>query len=440
MGKIASLLSAILMASPAVAVAAGIEIPLKFLASGDLSSGSYRPSGRQMLELLPGGPEGTWKLPEVKGPKPVYAFARLGDGRRLFILDGRKDENSLPTRVHFDANGNSDLTDDPVAEGNGNAGNMFFGQIPFPSLKLELMQEGKPVPYNFSLGMYPSEDGFLFPFISTDCCYLGEATLDGKRYRFLLGDLDADGVFGEPGTPISPSEREFVGSRNFNPGDGLAITDKSEFEYRDMTYSSELLLIGDKLFAMRLSIPEKRLTLEPIGADAPRVTLPKDVAQMLLIAEAPAKSITLHRPATSVPLPPGTYRLATCEFLRKDDQGDLWYLAAQATQATPAFTVSTGGPSAFCFGEPYGLTVETSTRKQETRRLFGLLAGPVKKVLSMRLEVKGSAKERVVALERIEGKSTKIPLDPRGTRPRAPSYKILKRGGEVAAQGSFSYG
>ena len=43
--------------------------------------------------MLSGRPEGPWRFPEVKGPNPIYALARLGDGKRLFILDGRKDED-----------------------------------------------------------------------------------------------------------------------------------------------------------------------------------------------------------------------------------------------------------------------------------------------------------------------------------------------------------
>lgn len=441
MGKIASMLAAILMACPAVAVLADIEVPLKSVASTEADGGSFRTGGQQALEILPGRPEGSWKLPEVKGSKPVYAFARLGGGKRLFIFDGRKDEDSFPTRVHFDANGNNDLTDDPAVEAKTDWHGEFLDEAAFPAFHVELLQEGKPVPYDFQLWMYDSDgEGGFSTFLSTECCYLGEATLDGKRYRFLLGDLDADGVFGEPCARAPRSEKNPVEIPPFIPGDYLTITDKPEFDYRDTTYASELLLMGDKLFAMSVSLPEKRLTLKPVAGEAPRVALPKDVSQMTLIADAPAKSITLYRPAASVPLPQGVYHLVTCEFLRKDDQGDLWHLAAQATRATPPFTVSSDGQSTISFGEPYGLTVQTSTRKQPTRRLFGLLAGPVKKVLVMRLEVEGRAKERVFALEHIEGKNTKIALDPRGTRPRAPTYKILKRSGEVAAQGSFSYG
>jgi hypothetical protein len=144
----------------------------------------------------------------------------------------------------------------------------------------------------------------------------------------------------------------------------------------------------------------------------------------------------MYRPDKEIKVPKGKYRLLKYTALRKDEQGDMWRLSAGATTESPVITVGGKGRSVLIFGEPYTPVVDVTelggrSLLKELRRVF------------LYFNVEGKGKEFLTDLSHISGTQTRIPLSEkkgRGHRPKEPTYKITKAGGEEVARGSFKYG
>jgi hypothetical protein len=207
------------------AAAMAVDVPLRY---GQCPSpgGGFHPHDRRVVETTTVRPAGDWKLPALKAKPAVYALTKLGETERLFILDRKDAEDTAYNRIWFDANGNRDLTDDPVLDlappdDQGNGGG-------FPVVKLDFKMGGKDVPYAFRVQPMQSaparmgqerttsdDSGIPTLYLMTMSWFQGEFDLDGKRYQLLLADSDVDGRFDTPPrSGARPTPRRRCGSRS----------------------------------------------------------------------------------------------------------------------------------------------------------------------------------------------------------------------------------
>lgn len=174
----------------------------------------------------------------------------------------------------------------------------------------------------------------------------------------------------------------------------------------------------------------RRSILEPVKGGLSPLKLPMRPEHLSLASEDGRHCLNIYQPSGDViHIPAGRYRLLNYLLLRRDEQGDLWRLAASGTFNSPVFEVVKGAGAVLTAGEPYLPYVDF--QPGEIKQLNGYFI----------FRVSGQGKEIMTGLSRIEGNATRIPLSAIDKQePREPSYTIIKPDGEIVAKGSFEYG
>jgi hypothetical protein len=216
-----------LLVGALAAGAAALDIPLTYERYGDSggSGGGFRPWGYFMPEKSTKPPAGTWKLPAFVCAKPLYAQVTLGSEQRLLVLDCAKAGDQFYSKLYFDANGNRDLTDDPVLASSDEGRDARYPQ--FPQIETTVTIKGTATPYSFGVSAYGrdakpvaeySEQEFeerVGLYVFAACCYRGTFTLGGVTYKLVLGDSGINGRFDDTARSPKPAP----GGRRRPPGD-----------------------------------------------------------------------------------------------------------------------------------------------------------------------------------------------------------------------------
>ncbi len=130
------------------------------------------------------------ELPPDTGAARTYDRFGIAGGSFLTVT-----EATSPPRIHLDANGNTDLTDDPGP---------FPGERPgavvpnFYALELPDPEGGEPFPYR--LWIFPSPQGGTRFYAG--CHMAGELRLGGEAYVLVLFDANANGTYADDGVAI----------------------------------------------------------------------------------------------------------------------------------------------------------------------------------------------------------------------------------------------
>ena len=429
------------------ASAFAVQVPLKYTKYPD-GSKSFHPSGSVGLDKTTKPPAGEWKMPRLISEYPVYAFVKIGDKKRLCVLVRQKKSDIFYNRLYFDSDGNYDLTDDPVIDGTLDSSNELRINAVFPSVDTTIEVDGKSLPYSFRPDVSTSRlnqlsnekykerniNRYVRFSLRVNCSYSGEFKVNGQSYRIVLGDRNGNGRFNDRFT----FRRLYQMKRRrpiYATGDNIFITSGKKIDSSDEQFCSDLLLVKDKLFNVSINTAEDRLTLTPVTKNLGALNLPMNAEWISLFTEDGKHYLNMYRPGKEIKVPKGKYRLFKYTALRKDEQGDMWRLSAGATNESPIITVGGRGKSVLKFGEPYTPVVEVT-------ELGGRSSIRIRRVL-LYFNVEGMGKEFLTDLSHISGTQTRIPLSERkdmGHRPKEPTYKITKAGGEEVARGSFEYG
>jgi hypothetical protein len=146
------------------------------------------------------------------------------------------------------------------------------------------------------------------------------------------------------------------------------------------------------------------------------------------------KGVMMYRPAQTVPLPFGAYRLVQYDLLRKDGQGDTWTLNAKVSKECRPVVVAVGQETSMAYGEPISPIVTVRDGKIRRSFFWGSSA-------KLDLAIQGAGHEEVTNISHVSGSNTTLPLSARNGRgPQEPRYKVTKPDGEVVSQGTFEYG
>ena len=421
-----------------------LEIPLIYDRHPD-DPQSFRPGGYASFPILASPPAaGQWKLPEFISPMPLFSFVQLGDARLLAALDRQSPSDPHYNRLFFDRNQNGDLTDDePLAGKPETYGRENYFSCSFPPVDLEIPVRGQPMPYCLCLrihGTMPSPEAaasndpdrlrnLTFSLLS-HCSYLGEFALAGTAYHLALADSTGNGLFGDS---LRLSDGRYWDGRLNATGDSLFLTTADRFEYADGLLLGDFLALGKQLFHVRLDLPARRLTLEPVPDSTGTLELPAPMRSLTLVSVPDEKGLMIVRSDTRVPVPAGDWRLVAYQLLKKDAWGDEWSLQARGNADAPAVGVPPNGTALLAAGEPLHATIEIPEYYLERAAAQGSLR--------MSLRLAGNLSESISDLRRISGTNTQHKMAPRdANRPEAAAYRIIRPDGERVTSGSFEYG
>ncbi len=420
----------------AAAQAFALTVPLKYTPADE--SGAFFHSSAH-IEWKPTPPPGNWTRPEAVGDRPLYALLKLGDDERLLMLDREKPGDEFYNRLRFDANGDRDLTNDPVIKSNltSHGDEYRFLQSDMIDTRIKLGAAELPCRFQvqvncFSLSEFKkSGDDESMPPRSMQAitqnftCYSADVEIDGRSYQLSLTDGNGNGHPGEPTSEVNWINRGGDGMLAYAIGDRIYIKEEGSFSYYDGMPMARWLVLGGKLFEVKADVAAGTLSLEPAAATA-TVELPDSVKRLTLFNEAQSEMVTMYRPTGAVPLPAGDYKLVMYQMEKQDPQGDLWRAQALGSNKSPVLKLTEGGAAAeWAFGEPFMPLVRAEMAGDDQARLS--------------LDVVGLGREQLVNLEH-EGSKTKIALDRQGRLPKEPTWQVVRADGERVANGSFEYG
>lgn len=430
------------------AAALAVDVPLKYEKYPDKTK-SFYPYGTARLQKTIKPPNGEWKIPELKSEHPLYALAKLGDKECLFIMDRQNTDDFFYNRLYYDANGNNDLTDDPVIDGalRGSPNDRSVS-VNFPVVDTTIEVDGKSLPYSFrpALNGYSLKqlekngytklnvNRYINLYLRINCTYSGEFQINGKSYRVVLGDRNCNGRFNDKFTLPDYSKYAQANRRIqiYAQGDHLYITSGEKIEDYDEQVCGDWLLVKDKLFELDISTTEGKMILTPVTEKLAPLKLAMKTERISLYTEDGKDCIMIYQPDKEIKIPQGKYKLLDYQAFKKDEQGDLWRLCAAATLESSSIAVDGSSKSVLEYGEPYAPIVNA----------FRLGGEPSNKAY-LSFNVEGKGREFLTDLSRISGDKTKIQLSKEegsSNRPKEPAYKIVKPDGEVIKQGSFEYG
>jgi hypothetical protein len=426
-------------------VASGFDVPLKYRTREDKKKDEYRPTGYSQIQKSFEAP-GEFTQPDLKSRQPIYGIFEAGDQRRLMILDRTNESDGFYSRLYFDADGDGDLTNDPVHDGEiriSDNRNRF--QCDFSTIDTKVRIGDHELPYCFEpvCIMYSTYDEDEFDREKLDqrfrfyyrvyCNYSGEFTVDSETYQFWLADSNGNGRFDDvlEGPDLKDmSTRQLI----YPSGDSVYMTAEKEIGYRDRQAVSDWLSVGGKLFVVRYLIPEGKMMLEEYEGEMHPVAFPLELSRVTLATENWEHCVNALRPGESIRVPEGTYHLVEYEVYREDPQGDLWRLHARGTKDVDPVEVGDGENARLGIGEPYRPLAQVPESYQER-----LEEG--KERIRISLTVLGAADEVVDDIYRMKGKRTSIEMSrSNSSRPKEPEYEIFDSDGEIVAQGDFDYG
>ncbi|MFA6239588.1 MAG: hypothetical protein WC655_01590 [Candidatus Hydrogenedentales bacterium] len=425
------------------AYAWAVDVPLRFQQYSD-GSANAMPWSATRVPFAKQPPSGDLKLPKLKSKTPAYALLKLGEAEFLIVLDSRSSSDSFYNRLHFDANGNHDLTDDPEVsvEASYSWWDAYANIRTTPPLTVSLPANGQSAPYSFMIQAYCSFTGFsaslsrkenwerLTVLIVPSCLLTGEFDLGGEHYRFSLCDQDGNGKFDDVASVQEDRNRDPYSTK----GDVIYISTGRQVEYDDALGMSDKLFVQDTLYDVRIDRIANMMTLTPVIQGLGTLTLPQGL-QRLVLARADGKSsIAYLNPGQTVTAPAGDYRLHSYEIIREDKSGNLWRLMAQSTGNETVTKVAENSQTALKAGEPLRPTMKLAY--YSAPGLLGWSGGAQFSFL-----LKGAGGEEVTSLLSA-GKISLSFADAAkwSNRSKEPTYKIMTDDGEIVAQGQFEYG
>jgi hypothetical protein len=386
------------------------------------------------------------KEPSYNSKFPFRGVATLGTQKFGFVLDTDKPapeaEGAQITpvlhnykRLHFDLNGNGDLTDDPVIEAL-DPGNVRYREgsasFSFPRVDLTVDVEGTEVDYAFffvnSSTLLSSNDKpqYLYVYASLNAAAYreGEITVDGQELRILVADFNSNGRFddlvvleGQAYLPLG--DRIFVDPQPQERGSfDVTISDSQHC-------LSKTILINGRFYDLQIPPAGDKLTVKPSPRQVGHVSNPHHGYRGLVYGEPGVLKIASDADGRAV-LPAGTWRLHsyTVDRTGYDQTEELadavlgssrpTRISARWTGEHAAFEVRPGETAEVQFGPPYTPRVSISYVRGDQVTLNLSLVGVGGEVCSSLLV--------------------------HGGRPAKPAFTITDPDGKILQTGNFEYG
>jgi hypothetical protein len=452
-----------LLAGLATGVAGDYPLTFKTIPAGEVMAfpGGYGAYGTVRITK----PVGLKKEPKAISAHPLYGQCREGEAQAgfLFRLDESKGDGKGYDRLIADMNGNGDLTDDVVLqpevtpEETKRVGpqQISFGPIEAPAGTT--IAGGRPMYYaqvfvynttllrqnfggqlrNLTFGQLRLKAGwYLETTVALDGAKKLVGVYDGNS-NLRLGDIP------QPQTYTNQSVKSWF----FNAGDSLLVDANGSGSFESDLFESEacafspILYLGAKPYKLALSDDNRSLRVDPWPDALAEVALgPRgdQVRTVTLAWEQPDGKWQLIRPGAAggkIKVPPGNYRLYTCNLLGNAGQRDQVMASAyqRAVQQPVAFTADRDN-SLKC-GAPLEIKVTAQKSRQKSGVLFGTQSRDSQKdsdyELAINAEVIGAGGEAY---------SSYAKGDKLQDKPAKPKFMVLDARGRKLKDGNLEFG
>lgn len=242
--------------------------------------------------------------------EPHFFTGKFADGERLFALVKEDGEFVL----YVDTDGDKDLTDERSFRFRQRGWNRVFGPIP-----MRFRVNGKTVLRHLGITVDLDRNGQPMPEFVISCRWRGTVLWDGKPIPITVVDIDCDGAIGEDDQLIW--------------GEGQ--------EERDLPAVGRIGING-RFVRYRVAPTGEELVIEPM--QVPTATVRFQGERLRLMMDGEGGNWMLEGQNGQLLAPIGEFRLMGLELSRKDKQGRLWALRANAFgPAAPKLAISGSG-------------------------------------------------------------------------------------------------
>jgi hypothetical protein len=296
--------------------------------------------GRQYLEPSSVRPEGI-KLPNFQAGKPLFLewktpMTALG---RIWMAFDKSNPKGWYDRLYFDANGNGDLSDDPVYQSyRRESERAYFGPV-------KAVFAGADGPITYHLGVELRTDSEpVHCVLSPACWYEGQITVGSVKTRCVLTDHNVNGTFNDKSPDYYQSDRIRIGQTTDTEGGAVG----KYVEVDNKLYQIEIARDG-----ACVSLSEAKEVPYGTARLADNITA--------VVASGENGSFVRRSQNGLIKLPAGEYRVDSWILARQDDSGAQWEMHATASsRSDTGFTVTADRQVNLPFGEPIYLKTQVS--------------------------------------------------------------------------------
>ena len=374
MTKFAFLCGLVLMGIPLLTPAK--DFPLEFKTLNAQEAMSFPGSGAYGM-LQTEKPAGVTREPPAVSQHPLYCQLAVESNRLWFRFDESKGDGTGYDTVLVDMNQNGVLTAAPIVQGAGpaaqtslrGAGTATFGPIPVPDNRK--LGAWRPVyfaqvflftpPANFGANRRGSIIGqmrfkagwYLETAVDLDGVSRKVGIMDGNC-NFRLGDSDKPMVYknGAETNWYFQSGDYFLEDNN---GSGKFENSMGD---NDTAPFGPILYLGAKPYQAKLAADCQSLALEPWSGPLAILELAphgEQVNNLQVAWEKAPGEWQLLQPGVEngkAAVPPGNYRLYTCQLKAKTGMGDALILSGYKRTVGGTITATAGAPTLFNCGAP----------------------------------------------------------------------------------------
>jgi hypothetical protein len=408
--------------------------------------------------------------PEYQSSQPFRGVATLGTQNFGFALDSntpdkrtteKKSRSSKPIhyqRLHFDLNGNGDLTDDEVIKAETRPGIRFpssYASYTFPRVDLTIDAGGTKIDYAFRFSAYSNASGtyqYVSASLNSAAYREGYITLDGKKRRMIIVDYNSNGRFDDR-SEISDT-RTSDGSVYVMPGDMIYVDfDPNQTAYSygydpttsdSQQYVAKLLAVDDRYYEMKVTPAGDQLELTPSKTEIGYVTNPNLGYRAVIYGDGGFVKIRGDESGKAA-VPVGKWKLASYTIDRTgfkekpEEESSEPSLLEALSNAFLSGGTSSGSSSGFTMVSARGTQdyPEIEVRKDETASLpFG---PPFKPVVTVSYRQGTNKVALEMSLKGASGEACSN-LMVNGRRPPDPHFTIKAPDGTEVESGKFEYG
>lgn len=431
-----------------------------------------------MQSQKPAGEDGRFKEVVKKEPKyasdhPFRCVAKLGSYEYAFALDSTDLKKNGYDRLYLDLDRDGDLTDDePIKAKRMDAmfgGNYRHREFPLRVLAAEAGGEKFDCPCSLSVGSNLNDEGvveYASASWTTRAYREGSITLDGKSHAVFLIDYNNNGTFNDR-FEMDKSARTY--DDRFYPMTGDMVLVDPDFKTErfsgygptdtpDRQYLSKLVNVDGKYFKIEATPSGDKLTLEPSELPLGAVSNESGPFRAVLFGEHGLVKVAgdKDKPAT---VPAGEWSLLEYQVDLTDAPAEKPKPAsAPAQEPAPANKKTLGQKLAALFGADNGsgpnVVFDNRPKYTLVRARARGEAKPLKvgKDKTEKLAF-GPPYKPVVAVSYVNGKEAHLELKLvgvagevcetmmiKGSQPSQPSFRILKKNGDLVKKGQFEYG
>jgi hypothetical protein len=355
------------------------------------------------------------KLPKLRSEKPIVATAELGRGGETtvtFVFDESGGTGKGYDRLIVDANGNQDLTDDPVLRAVHRRGHLEYGP-----LALRIRVDGRRRLYHAKVEQYATFEGterrpnpeFRLKSLGY---YTGTARFGAKRHPVALVDANANGIYGEPFREFDPEGGKM--------GDMLLVdvNHDGRFEQggiipKETLYCGKCIVVDGRFYELALRPDGSAMSVTP--ARVRLASLKSGYPRFGLMLKSPDGVLPIESRNGVAQVPPGEYQVMAWSIEHRAGTGKWSVMGSSPAIGAPELKVSENGDTSFQLKSPLKAKV-TAERN-----------GPPGNI-GFQLQLTTASGENI----------GDVNVD--GRRPPEPRLRLLDEGGNEVADLKFHYG